>query len=58
MPFTNIARSKNVLVADVLNQNLLNIRFNRILVGDKWNTWVQLVSRLMNVNLSNELDKF
>jgi hypothetical protein len=54
----NIARPKNVLVGDVLNQNPLNIRFNRILVGDKWNTWIQLVSRLMNVHLSNEPDKF
>jgi hypothetical protein len=27
-------------------------------VGDKWNTWIQLVSRLMNVHLSNEPDKF
>jgi hypothetical protein len=47
-----------VLVVDVLNQNPLNIRFNRILVGDKWNIWVQLVCRLMNVHLSNEPDKF
>jgi hypothetical protein len=31
----NIIRNKNVLVADVLNQSLLNIRFNRVLVGDK-----------------------
>jgi hypothetical protein len=29
-----------------------------ILVGEKWNDWVQLVSRLMNVHLTNEPDKF
>jgi hypothetical protein len=45
----NIVRNKNVLVADVLKQSLLNKRFNRVLVGDKWDAWVHLVSRLMTV---------
>jgi hypothetical protein len=54
----NITRTKNFLVADVLNQNPLNIRFNGILARDKWDSWVQLVSRLMIVHLSNEPDKF
>jgi hypothetical protein len=43
----DIVRSKNVLVADVLNQSPLNIRFNRVLVIDKWDAWVHLLSRLM-----------
>jgi hypothetical protein len=37
----------------VLNQSLLNIRFNRVLVGDKWDAWVHLVSRLTTVQLSD-----
>jgi hypothetical protein len=32
----NIIKTKNVLVADVLNQIPLNIWFNRAIVGDKW----------------------
>jgi hypothetical protein len=54
----NIVRTKNILVADVLNQTLLNIRFNRVLIGDKWDAWIHLVSRLMNVNLNDEPDRF
>jgi hypothetical protein len=54
----NIVRTKNILVSDVLNQTLLNIRFNRVLIGDKWDAWIHLVSRLMNVNLNDEPDRF
>jgi hypothetical protein len=54
----NIVRIKIVLVADVLNQTLLNIMFNRALVGDKWDAWIQLVSRLMNVHFNDEHDRF
>jgi hypothetical protein len=54
----NIVRTKNVLVADVLNQTPLNIRFNRVLLADKWDAWIHLVSRLMNVQLNDELHRF
>jgi hypothetical protein len=54
----NIVRTKNVLVVDVLNQTPLNISFNRLLVGDKWNDWVHLVSRIMIVHLTDEPDSF
>jgi hypothetical protein len=54
----NIVRTKSVLVANVLNQTLLNIRFNRALIGDKWDAWIHLVSRLMNVHLNDEPDRF
>jgi hypothetical protein len=47
-----------VLVADVLNQTPLNIRFNRALIGDKWDAWIHLVSRLMKVQLNDEPDRF
>jgi hypothetical protein len=36
----------------------LNIRFNRTLTGDRWNSWVSLLRRLMNVHLSDEPDSF
>jgi hypothetical protein len=45
-------------VADVLNQSPLNIRFNRVLVGDKCDAWVHVLSRLMTVHLSDEPDRF
>jgi hypothetical protein len=50
----NIVRTKEVLVADVLSQIPLIRRFNRILIGEKWDAWVHLVSRLMNVHLNDE----
>jgi hypothetical protein len=57
----NIVRTKEVLVADVLSQIPLNIKFNRILTGEKWDAWdawVQLASRLINVHLNDELNRF
>jgi hypothetical protein len=35
-----IARRRNVLVADVLANNPLNIEFRRILSNDKWDMWI------------------
>jgi hypothetical protein len=49
-----IAKTKNVLVADVLSHAPLNIRFNKTLTGDRWNFWVSLLRRLMHINLSDE----
>jgi hypothetical protein len=54
----NAATTKNVLVADVLGNVPLNIRFNRMLTGDRWDAWISLVRRLMAVHLSNEPDSF
>jgi hypothetical protein len=54
----NIVRTKEVLVADVLSLVPLNIRFNRILIGEKWDAWVHLVSRIINVHLNDEPDRF
>jgi hypothetical protein len=50
----NIIRTKNVLVADVLSQVPLNTRLNGHLIGDKWDAWIYLVLRVMNVHLNNE----
>jgi hypothetical protein len=38
----NIVRTKEVLIADVLSQIPLNIKFNRILTREKWDAWEQL----------------
>jgi hypothetical protein len=54
----NIARTKHVLVTDVLSNVQLNIRFNRTLTGERWNSWVTLLRRLISVNLSDESDNF
>jgi hypothetical protein len=45
-------------VTNVLSQNLLNISFRRSLNGNRWPLWLQLVQRLMHVQLNNENDKF
>jgi hypothetical protein len=46
-------------VADVPSNNVpLNIRFTRTLTGDRWNSWVSLLRRLMNINLNDEPDSF
>jgi hypothetical protein len=47
----NIVRRKHVLVVDVLSVRTLNIEFRRALTGNKWDTWLLLVQRLMMVNL-------
>ena len=43
---------------NVLNQTPLNIAFRKGLTGQKWNDWLHLCARLMEVNLSNEKDIF
>jgi hypothetical protein len=47
-----------VLVAHVLSHALLNISFNRTLTGNRWNSWVNLLKKLMRINLSDESDSF
>ena len=54
----NIVQRKNVLVADVLSQNPLNIVFRRTLSENKWIMWLHLVQRLMDVSLSGTADEF
>ena len=55
----NIAQRKQVSVANVMLQAPpLNIGFRRALTGDKWTSWLHLVNRLMDVQLSNQPDTF
>jgi hypothetical protein len=53
----NVVRQKNVLVANTLTHNPLNIEFRRTLSGNKWDAWIYLVQRLMFINLTNNEDK-
>jgi hypothetical protein len=54
----NIVQHRNVTVAQVLAHSPLNIRFRRLLIGQKWTAWLHLCQRLMAVQLSDEPDRF
>jgi hypothetical protein len=54
----NVARNMNATVADVMGSVPLNISFRRLLSHEKWTAWVNLLQRLMEVQLSEEPDKF
>ena len=54
----NIVRHKNVVVAQVLANNPLNVEFRRALTGDRWISWLKLVEKIMDVNLSDNDDVF
>jgi hypothetical protein len=54
----NIVHRKNVSVANVLNQNSLNITFRRTLTENRWTLWLQLAQRLMFIQLNGEKDTF
>jgi hypothetical protein len=53
-----IVQRKNVLVADVMFSMPLNIAFRRSLVGSRWTDWLSLVSRLIQVQLTDQQDSF
>jgi len=53
-----ITRRKNVTVANVLNSRPLNVSFRRVLSGNKLTQWLQLVSKVADVALTNEKDAF
>jgi hypothetical protein len=42
----NIVQRKNVLVANVLCHNPLNIEFRRVLNEDKWNDWLIFLPKI------------
>ena len=55
----NIVHHKEVSVASVLSQAPpLNIGFRRVLTANKWTRWLHLVSRLIDVQLTNQRDAF
>ena len=53
----NIAQQRDSYVATVLQSNPLNIQFRRTLAGNRWEVWLHLVRRLMDVHLSQQPDQ-
>ena len=55
----DIVQRKEVTVASVLSAAPpVNLSFRRSLTGNKWNRWIHLLSRIIEVQLSNENDIF
>jgi hypothetical protein len=54
----NIVDRKQVSVADVLQNQPLQITFRRTLTPNKWALWLELVHLLMYVQLSDDKDVF
>jgi hypothetical protein len=53
-----IVRKKNMSVAQVLSTTPLNVSFRRVLVGDSWDKWLELVGNVLLVNLNDRKDSF
>ena len=53
----NIVQRKQNFVSSVMGTVPLNIQFRRSLVGERWTSWLHLVRRLMEVNLTDQPDK-
>ena len=54
-----IAHRKEVTVASVLSPAPpINITFCRTLNGNRWNRWLQLLARLMEIELNDNQDVF
>uniref|UniRef100_A0A453CVQ5 Uncharacterized protein n=1 Tax=Aegilops tauschii subsp. strangulata TaxID=200361 RepID=A0A453CVQ5_AEGTS len=54
----NIVQRRDAYVVTVLQYTPLNIQFRRTLAGNRWEAWLHLVRRLMDVQLSQQPDKF
>jgi hypothetical protein len=54
----NIARRKDITVAEVLSSNPLNISFRRALMGNNLRDWNRIVATVVDVNLNQQQDKF
>uniref|UniRef100_A0A452XI14 Reverse transcriptase zinc-binding domain-containing protein n=1 Tax=Aegilops tauschii subsp. strangulata TaxID=200361 RepID=A0A452XI14_AEGTS len=52
----HIAQRKDNYVATILQTVSLNIQFRRSLLGERWDSWLHLVRRLMDVQLSDHGD--
>ena len=52
-----IVQRRDAFVATILQSTPLNIHFRRTLVGNRWEEWLHLVSRLMEVQLSQQPDE-
>ena len=54
----NIMQRKKDYLGTVFQLIPLNIQFRRLLVGERWNSWMHLVRRLIDVQLSDQPDSF
>ena len=54
----NIVQRRNVSVQSVLGETHPNIAFRRALTGNKYERWLNLVERLMDISLSTQPDSF
>jgi hypothetical protein len=54
----NIVRHKNIFVASVLAEAPLNIEFRRALTGRRWDRWLNLLHKLIDVQLNDTADLF
>ena len=52
-----IVQRRDVFVASVFQSTPLNIQFQRTLAGNRWEEWLRLVRRLMEVQLSQQPDE-
>ena len=52
-----IVQRRDALVATIMHSIPLNIQFRRSLVGNRWEDWLRLVQRLMDVHLSQQPDE-
>uniref|UniRef100_A0A453M549 Reverse transcriptase zinc-binding domain-containing protein n=1 Tax=Aegilops tauschii subsp. strangulata TaxID=200361 RepID=A0A453M549_AEGTS len=52
----NIVQHKEDYVGTVLQSVPLNIQFRRSLVGERWTSWMHLVRRSIDVQLSDQPD--
>jgi hypothetical protein len=50
--------NENKFLDDVLSHSLLNIAFRRTLSCTRWKLWLQLVEKLMHVQLNNDQNMF
>ena len=53
----SIIQRRDAYVATILQSIPLNIHFRRTLPGNRWAVWLHLVSRLMEVQLSQQPDQ-
>lgn len=52
----NIVQRKEDYVSTILQSTPLNIQFRRALVGARWDAWLHLVERIMQVHLAEQSD--
>jgi hypothetical protein len=53
-----LVRKKNMSFVQVLSTTPLNVSFRRVLVGDSWDKWLELVGNVLMVNLNDHRDSF